>query len=166
MLVVAAALLALTSASPAPAAVPAPPPSRARVALLPLEVEGLAVNEVRRIDGVVRGRAVARAELEVLPEETTDALVDSSQTLGLVCHLPDTACAAQIGKIADVDIVIAGSAHRIAEGVSVGLALVDVKSGAAQKRVLGLVPTDPDAQVAAMQTLLHGLFGEAPLGAL
>src|SRR5687768_1280908 len=95
-----------SAAAPAPEAA-APPSAAKRAAVLPFYVEGLQVNDARRLKDGVRAK-IAAAGFVLQDEETTNTLVDSSRSLGLDCDIRLAACASTFGRIADVDVVVAG----------------------------------------------------------
>lgn len=137
------------------------------VAVLPLRVEGLSENEVKRIAAILRARTETRGGFVMQSQETTEALTDSAQALGIDCGLFEVDCVTQIGKVADVGFVIAGAATRLGDRVGVELRLVHVESGGLRRQVTALLPIDPDAQIEAAAKLVELFFdGDAKLGAI
>lgn len=146
---------------------PAPPSAEVRVAVLPLLVEGLTLNEVRRLDVLVRARVETRGGLQVQAPETTHALVDSAQALGLDCELRVVACAARLGRLADVSFVIAGEAVALGDEVGLEMRVIDVEEERVRREVRALLPADPDAQLEPLGAFFAALFDDGvALGAL
>jgi hypothetical protein len=137
------------------------------VAILPLRVEGLSENEVKRIAAILRARTETRGGFVIQSQETTEALTDSAQALGIDCGLFEVDCVTQIGKVADVGFVIAGAATRLGDRVGVELRLVHVESGGLRRQVTALLPIDPDAQIEAAAKLVEVFFdGDTKLGTI
>lgn len=156
-----------TEASDAAVADEAARPGAVRVAVLPLLVEGLTLNEVRRLDVLVRARVETRGGMQVQAAETTHTLVDSAQALGLDCELRGVACAARLGRLADVSFVIAGEAVALDGEVGLEMRVIDVEAERVRREVRALLPADPDAQLEPLAAFFGALFDDAvPLGAL
>src|SRR5687767_2991604 len=102
------AILLVSSSSLAQGALPPD-----KIAIVPLRVEALSANEVKRIGAILRARTETRGGYVVQSQDTTDELADSAQALGLDCSLLEVSCAAQLGKVADVQWVITGAATRL-----------------------------------------------------
>lgn len=126
--------------------------------MLPLHVEGLAVNEAKRLEVAVRSRTESRSGLRVQDGTSTTALVDSANDLGITCDLRAPACAAELGRVADADHVLAGTAARVVEGLAVDLVLVDTKTGTARRHRSALLSGD---EMTALSTLVSLLFDDS-----
>jgi hypothetical protein len=143
----------------------------ATMAVLPLRAEGLQLNEAQRLNLLVRMRAASRGGHVVQSEELTTNLVEASQSLGVDCDVNAVQCGAELGKIADVELVLLGRATSVddagARFIGVTLRVVDVKGAREQRRVTALVPANAEEQTAAMDALTSLLFdANAPLAAL
>jgi hypothetical protein len=157
--------------APPPIAPPNAPAAAADVverwAVLPFAVDQMKLNEARRLKDGVRERLAARSGVEVQDDALTNALVDSSKSLGLDCDPREAACAATFGRIVDVDVVIAGGASGHEGRIALMLAFVDVKTGAERRRASALLPPDPDLEAKALDRLFAALVDpSAQLGAL
>lgn len=134
-----------------------------RMSVLPLRIERLQLNDVNRLNQMVRQRAEMRGGFAVEEERATNEIVEAALRLGLDCDINDVACATRIGKLADVPWVLLGAAVGDVRGrIGLDLRVVDVAKGAQLRRVSGLVPVDLDAQVAAFDGLLAALFSTSP----
>lgn len=143
------------------------PPELPHVAVLPMRVEGLSENEVKRIGAILRARTETRGGFVIQSQETTDALTDSAQALGIDCGMFEVDCVTQIGKVADVGFVIAGAATRLGDRVGIELRLVHIESGGLRRQVTAMLPIDPDAQIDAASKLVEVFFdGDARLGTI
>lgn len=158
---VAVAVLVAALAAPAARAV------GERMSVLPLRVERLQLNDVNRLNQMVRQRAATRGGFAVEEEQATNEIVEAALKLGLDCDINDVACATRVGKLADVPWVLLGAAVGEVRGrVGLDLRVVDVANGTERRRVGVLVPVDADAQVAAFDELMAALFSTAPLPTL
>ena len=139
------------------------------VAVLPLKASGLQLNEVQRLDLLVRTRFEQSGRFVVQDASSTTKLLEAAQGLGLDCDVNAIACARDVGQIADVALVVLGAAALVDEGaaeerVGVDLVLIDVKQGTVVRRVSGLVPRAGGDAIAQTNTRIAALLDEtAPL---
>jgi hypothetical protein len=141
------------------------------IAVLPLRADALQLNEANRLNFLLRQRAATRGGYDVQSEETTTQLLEASQNLGLDCDVQATECGTQIGKIADVDLVMLGrasgglvsndanAAAGAAPMVGIDVRLIDVKRGAELRHVSALVPSEASLQTTAVNELSELLYG-------
>jgi hypothetical protein len=138
------------------------------LAVLPLRAEGLQLNEVLRLDALVRERGAVLGGYRVQTAAETTALLEAAQALGVVCDLGDPQCGGQIGVVAAVDRVIVGRAARVVAsgdrpgGIGLELTLVEASTGAVLRHALVLLPDDPAAQTVAFDAVAQVLFGKDP----
>jgi hypothetical protein len=156
--------LGLAAQTPSP---DAPAPTGAPLAVLPLRAEDLQLNEVVRLDGLLRDAGAKAGYVAQSPQETT-ALLEAAQALGVQCDLGVPACGAEVGRAAAVDRIVVGHAALVAAGadhpggVGIEASLVDANNGATLRHVTALLPREPDAQRAAFDAVARGLFDAAP----
>jgi hypothetical protein len=137
------------------------------MAVLPLRVEGLQLNDVQRLNLMVRQRAATRGGYQVQSERTTVELVEASQGLGLDCDVNDARCASQLGKIADVATVLVGRAVGGLDGyIGLDLRIIDVASAAERRGATAAIPAGADDQLDALNALLTALFDGSALATL
>lgn len=161
-------LVISTAAAAQDAAPPAAPPAEAptavparTIAVLPLRVEGLQLNEVQRINVQLRLRAETRGNFEVQSESDTTQLLEASQSLGLNCDVNAIECGVRLGQIADVAFVLLGRATGGLDAhVGIDVSVVDVKAGTVSRRISALLPTEPGQQAEAMNAFAEALFAQ------
>lgn len=176
---------AATTTAPAPpveppvVVEPPPPPPLPMLAVLPLIVDGLALNDSVRLNEELRARALATGRYELQDQAVTDAAVASSQSLGLDCQADNIQCAISLAALNSVPWALTGRAVLLpaaapgegegasADGVKIldaqiglRLQLVDVGAGAVVREVMGLAPADPARQPGPVNDLLGLLFAE------
>lgn len=138
-----------------------------RIAVLPLRVERLQLNEVNRLNLMVRQRAGTRGSYLVEDEQATNQIVEAALALGLDCDINDVACATRIGKLADVPWLMLGQAVGDLEGhIGLELRIVDTAQGSERRRAIALLPSDIAAQEVALDALVDALCSTAPLPTL
>jgi hypothetical protein len=142
-------------------AAPAFAQAKPTIAVLPLRVEGLQLNEIQRINVQMRARASSRGGYDVQAEGDTTQLVEASQSLGLDCDVNAIECGVRVGQIADVAYVLVGRATGGLDGhVGIDASLIDVKAGGAVRRVSALLPADVARQSEAMNAFAESLFAK------
>ena len=160
-----AVVVAGVMAVPAAADGPTPTPT---LAMLPLRTTDLPINEVNRLNTLLRARATTRGGFEVQAADLTNDLVDAAQGLGLDCAIDTVACGTELGRIVDVRFVLLGQVGAIpgSGGVGVDLSVVDVGAGSLVRRVRSRLPQAIEARAEAANTLADLVIGSAPLGAI
>lgn len=129
-----------------PAAQKVAPDPRKSIAVFPLRVSELQLNDVQRLNRTLRERVAADATLAMQGEELTTDLVESTQELGLDCDVNLVGCAVEVGGIADVNLVVLGFARGLKGDIGIDIRLVDVNTGTEIRRVSGLLEGERDAQ--------------------
>lgn len=132
-----------------------------RLAVLPLRAEAVQQNEADRLAATLRLRAQVRGFV-VEPSDRTVQMLESAQSLGLTCDLRTPACAAEIGAVADVDVVVVGSAVGDDNGrIGLTLARVNTRTRAVERTVRALVPQNVDALGPAVDVVAAAFFDDA-----
>ncbi len=150
-----AAPFAPVAPSPPP---PQPPPPERRIAVFPVRVSELQLNDVQRLNQVIRDATASDESLRVQNEKLTTSLLESSQDLGVECDVNAVECAIGLGEIADVELVVLGAAGGLDQGIGLDLRLVDVTQKKVRRRVGALLQGDRDTQNRATAEVVQQLF--------
>ncbi len=149
-------------AAPAGVDAPASPPdTRPTMAVLPFSVNQLAINDVGRINAIVRKAVELSGGHRVQAEQTTIELYESAQSLGLDCDAQQTQCAVELGQLSDVQYVLIGTATGELDGVGVETILVDVGAGKEVARVRVRLPAARQAQIPPLRAGVTSLLKDA-----
>lgn len=148
-----ALLLALVvAAAPARAAGP-----RLTIAVLPPGVEAKA--DAAKLDAALRTAVGAAKRYAVQPAGTTRKHVEAGRRFGLSCTVADVECLRKLGVAADVDKVFASAVLSSEDGALLSVVLIDVESGAEERRLT--LPYDrARAADAARDAVARALFPE------
>jgi hypothetical protein len=108
-----------------------------RVALLPLEGEGLLTKTRSDLDDELRA-ALAKRGLDVQPRATTEAMVAEAQGAGLGnCPLTDDVCVRRVGQIAEVETVFRATIELVDERMVLRVSRLAVQSEAMAQKTAG-----------------------------
>jgi hypothetical protein len=136
------------------------------LAIMPLHLEKLAVNDAARLEKKLADDAAAHG-YAVQDEATTTKLVEASQNLGIDCDTDAVDCGTKLGAIANVQFLLVAHAAGGLDGmVGIDARLIDVQKGAQVRRATALLPSEPDEQMAAFDAFANALFSSASLASL
>lgn len=140
----------------------APEPAAA-LAVVPLRVDGLQLNDVTRLNQALREQ-VSRVSPHALQDEArTTELYEAAKGLGLACDINQVECALQLGSLLEVPYIVLGRANGIEGGeAGVDLRLVDVTAAKEARRATMLL-TLADGSAPDVGALVEALFSETPL---
>lgn len=145
-----------------PAPAPAPPPAPG-LALVPLRVDGLQLNDVARLNEALREHVARVAPQALQPEARTTELYEAAKGLGLACDINQVDCALQLGALLEVPYIVLGRANGVgATEAGVDLRLVDVAAGREARRATVLL-TLADGSPPDVGALVEALFSERAL---
>ncbi len=103
-----------------------------RVAVIPLEANGVPQEEVRTLTDRLRSTLVAGGKFEILERERTDALL-KEQGLELTGAVNREDVMAKVGKLLGVDKMVGGSVGKVGTTYALSLRLVDVATGKVER---------------------------------
>lgn len=146
----------------APEPEPEPEPLH-EVAVVPLRVEGLQLNDVTRLNDALRAQVARVSPHALQPEARTTELYEAAKALGLACDINEVECALQLGRLLEVPFVVLGRAS-VVEGAEAGvdLRLIDVTAGLEARRAVMLIPLG-DGAPPDVRALAEALFSARPL---
>ncbi len=144
--------------------VEAPPPAPVpKLAVVPLRVEGLQLNDVARLSRALREQVTRVSPYALQDEARTTELYEAAKGLGLACDINQVDCALQLGALLEVPYILLGRAGGIEGGeVGVDLRLVDVSAGREARRATVLL-TLADGSPPDVGPLVEALFTERAL---
>ena len=130
-------------------------------ALLPAQGRGVGAEPTVALDAALRAELASRREHALLDEAATRAGLASAAEMQLGCAEPDAACAARIGELLAVDVVIVPSVRRV-DGVDrLIVEQVDVARAAVVRRARVDVPAGRAARAVEARALVDRLASAA-----
>lgn len=134
---------------PAPPALEPEPEPTPGLALVPLRVDGLQLNDVARLNQALREQVARVSPHALQPEARTTELYEAAKGLGLACDINEVACALQLGALLEVPYIVLGRANGVGvDEAGVDLRLIDVAGGREARRAALLLSladgTSPD----------------------
>lgn len=143
--------------------------------MVPLQVDGLQLNDVARLNAALREAAATQQARRVQDEAQTTELYESAKSLGLLCDVNELPCAVQLGQLLEVRWLVFGRATGLKGGeAGLDLRLIDVAGEREARRAVGPVPVgegSPDVEPHLAALFSAGAGGQAvvalsPPGAL
>jgi hypothetical protein len=125
-----------------------------QLAVLPLRVEGMDLDAVERLDGLIRERAGAARGMGLQAAAITRELVAGARSLGLSCELVTAECAAEFGALVTVDVVLLATAAGYGDGLGLDLQLIEVSTTSVRARTAVLLPASADVQAVVARRLV------------
>jgi len=115
------------------------PEAKPRLAVIPLEAEGVSENDAAIATQYLTTELIRRGRFEVLEREYIADIMEE-QALALVCN--DVECAVEIGRVLAAENVLVGSVRRSGSDYVVNVRLIDVERG----RIVGSTTEECAAQ--------------------
>lgn len=121
------------------------PEAKPRLAVIPLEAEGVSENDAAIATQYLTTELIRRGRFEVLEREYIADIMEE-QALALVCN--DVECAVEIGRVLAAENVLVGSVRRSGSDYVVNVRLIDVEQG----RIVGSTTEECSAQTSYLSS--------------
>jgi len=104
-----------------------PPPAKFHIAILNLEGRGVSENETATLSDQLRGQLVNLNAFIVLDRGKMEDLLKEQGFQQSGCTI--TACAVRVGRVLNVQKIVAGSIGKIGKTYAINISMIDVESG-------------------------------------
>jgi hypothetical protein len=113
------------------------------IAWLPLTGTGVSADEIAVLDAELRAALAALPGVTVPPAQVVADAIEAGAALQGRCSLEERACRARTGRLVNADLVASGVVGAAAEGYTVSLRLLAVKTSEEKETPLLLIPRTP-----------------------
>jgi TolB-like protein len=104
-----------------------PPPAKFHIAILNLEGRGISESEAATLSDQLRGHLVNLNAFIVLERGTMEEILQEQGLQQSGCTV--TECAVRVGRVLNVQKIVAGSIGKIGKTYAINISMIDVESG-------------------------------------